>query len=153
MFSHRRNRAPETLHPTPLNPGRTRAKKGVPPLGTTPDDFRACFDYLYNLIQSSVVDQLELIFAHVREIEASAAKQLTSSRRAIRLPDVLDMVGISKSSLYSRINPASPYYDESMPKPFKLGQSRNADRAPSVWWEDEWLAYLETCSDVSRRRS
>jgi len=108
---------------------------------------------LYNLIQSSVVDRLELIFAHVREIEASAAKQVTSCRRAIRLPEVLDILGISKSTLYGRINPASPYYDEAMPKPFKLGNSRNADRAPAVWWEDQCLSYLETCADVSRRRA
>jgi predicted DNA-binding transcriptional regulator AlpA len=106
---------------------------------------------LYNLIQSSVVDRLELIFAHVRDIEASAARQAPTNRRAIRLPEVLGILGISKSTLYSRLNPTSPYYDPAMPKPFKLRGGPHAERAPSVWWQDEVIAYLEHHADAAQR--
>ncbi|MEA5123258.1 helix-turn-helix transcriptional regulator [Xanthomonas floridensis] len=48
----------------------------------------------------------------------------TTTQRLLRLPDVLDRVGISKSTLYSRIR------DKTFPQPLHLGTS-------SVWVESE----------------
>lgn len=43
--------------------------------------------------------------------------------RVLRLKQVLDRVGLSRSTIYDRMNPASPRYDSSFPKPIKIGSS------------------------------
>lgn len=43
--------------------------------------------------------------------------------RILRLKQVLDRVGLSRSTIYDRMNPASPRYDSSFPKPMKIGSS------------------------------
>jgi prophage regulatory protein len=48
----------------------------------------------------------------------------TTAQRLLRLPDVLNRVGMSKSTLYSRIR------DKTFPQPLHLGTS-------SVWVESE----------------
>lgn len=63
--------------------------------------------------------------------------------QAIRLPEVLSIVGISKSTLYARLNARLPSYDPRVPKPFKLGAS---DRSPSAWWRSEVMAYVRSCA-------
>ena len=60
--------------------------------------------------------------------------------RAIRLPEVLALVGCGRSHWYALLNENSLAYDPEAPKPFKLGRS---ERSCSVWWEHEVLAWLE----------
>jgi len=67
--------------------------------------------------------------------------------RAIRLPEVLRMTGMSRSSWYALINPRLQTYDSKAPRPFKLGTS---DRSPSAWWAWEVLAYLQSKSNARR---
>lgn len=43
--------------------------------------------------------------------------------RILRLKQVSERVGLSRSTIYDRINPNSPRYDESFPKPVKIGAS------------------------------
>lgn len=75
--------------------------------------------------------------------------QLTSVElhRAIRLPEVLHITGLSRSTWYALINPRLPTYDHQAPRPFKLGTS---DRSPSAWWAWEVLAYLQSKSSARR---
>lgn len=47
----------------------------------------------------------------------------TTHPRVLRLKQVLDRVGLSRSTIYDRMNPASPRYDDSFPKPMKIGSS------------------------------
>lgn len=63
--------------------------------------------------------------------------------RAIRLPEVLHMTGLSRSAWYALLNPRMPNYDSLAPRPFKLGTS---ERSPSAWWAWEVLAYLQAKS-------
>ncbi|MET3653106.1 helix-turn-helix transcriptional regulator [Dyella japonica] len=102
---------------------------------------------LCSLIEIDVLQRLDEIFEKVRLLGHPGDGQAKDHRRAIRLPEVLKMLGISKSTLYGRINPASPLYDPLMPKPFKLGST---GRSPSVWWHGEVVAYLESCAQSSR---
>lgn len=99
-------------------------------------------DLLKQLMESKVLDRLKgmLQLAHAG---ASA------NDRAIRLPEVLRMLPISKSTWYDRLNPRSPAYDPLAPQPFKLGSS---ERSPSVWWYSEIIAYLEAHAAASRNR-
>lgn len=63
--------------------------------------------------------------------------------RAIRLPEVLHLTGLSRSTWYALLNPNDPSYDPTAPKPFKLGRSPHS---PSVWWAWQVIAYLEAKS-------
>ena len=62
--------------------------------------------------------------------------------RILRIKEVATKLAISKSTIYDWINPKSPRYDPSFPKPIKLGGN-------SIGWFstmiDEWLTnkYLE----------
>jgi predicted DNA-binding transcriptional regulator AlpA len=67
--------------------------------------------------------------------------------RAIRLPEVLHITGLSRSGWYALLNPGSASHDQAAPRPFKLGKS---DRSPSVWWLHDVIAYLQAKSDYSR---
>ncbi|CAG4968506.1 helix-turn-helix transcriptional regulator [Novilysobacter luteus] len=99
-------------------------------------------EFLQELGNSNVLDRLKDIFQLARINDRS-------NDRAIRLPDVLHILSIGKSSWYQRLNARSPSYDPLAPKPFKLG---NSERSPSVWWYSEVIAYLEIRAAASRTR-
>ena len=69
--------------------------------------------------------------------------------QAIRLPEVLSIVGVSKSTWYARLNARLPAYDARAPKPFKLGTS---DRSPTAWWRSEVMAYVLACAGAQPAR-
>lgn len=61
-------------------------------------------------------------------------------KRILRLPALVAKIGLKRSAIYERINPASPRYDPSFPKPIALGSGPNP---PIGWVESEaedWLA-------------
>ncbi|MEX7536685.1 AlpA family phage regulatory protein [Providencia rettgeri] len=63
--------------------------------------------------------------------------QNSLSIRILRMTELTVILGISRSSIYEKLNPRSKYYDEDFPKPIKLGAS-------SVGWQyasvEKWLA-------------
>ena len=65
--------------------------------------------------------------------------------RAIRLPEVLDIVGVSKSTWYARLNPSSPSYDPRAPQPFKLGATAGSS---SAWWLSATVGYGQACANA-----
>ena len=64
----------------------------------------------------------------------------TSGVVIVRVPHVLAKTGMSRSRLYSLINPNSPYYDPTFPKKAVIG---TGPRARTVGWRlheiDAWL--------------
>lgn len=59
------------------------------------------------------------------------------AHRLIRRTDVQKMIGLSRSTIYTRLDKNSPHFDPSFPKPIKLG-------AMSVAWvESEILEWIE----------
>lgn len=55
----------------------------------------------------------------------------------LRLPGVLKKTGISRSTVYDWMNPKSPRYDPTFPRPIQLGQKSVG------WYEsdlDHWLS-------------
>lgn len=99
-------------------------------------------EFLQELDNSKVLDRL-------KEILQLARANDRSNDRAIRLPEVLNTLGIGKSSWYQLLNARSPYFDPLAPQPFKLG---NSERSPSLWWHSEIIAYLEIRAAASRNR-
>lgn len=56
--------------------------------------------------------------------------------RILRMTELTVMLGISRFSIYEKLNPRSKYYNPDFPKPIKLGAS-------SVGWQyasvEKWL--------------
>lgn len=131
------------IHSEPA-PRQARAS-GLTRCATTtskPSPFTFDQEFLQELDNSKVLDRL-------KEILQLARANDRSNDRAIRLPEVLNTLGIGKSSWYQRLNARSPSFDPLAPQPFKLGSS---ERSPSLWWHSEIIAYLEICAATSRNR-
>ena len=69
----------------------------------------------------------------------------TTQPRVLRLKQVLDRVGLSRSTIYDRMNPASPRYDDSFPKPMKIGSSAVG------WLESSINKWIESLVDNTLR--
>lgn len=61
-----------------------------------------------------------------------------TTQRAIRLPELKNQTGLSRSTIYDKLNPKSPRYDSTFPLPKKLGS-----RAIG-WIEAEVQAWIES---------
>ncbi|CAG9426792.1 helix-turn-helix transcriptional regulator [Providencia rettgeri] len=65
----------------------------------------------------------------------------TSNIIMLRLPTVIERIGIGRSTIYDWINPTSPRYDPTFPKQKKLGKQ-------SVGWIEseinDWLLQRES---------
>lgn len=57
--------------------------------------------------------------------------------RILRMAELVALLGISRSSIYEKLNPKSRYYDADFPKPIRLGAASVGWRSTSV---DEWIA-------------
>lgn len=62
----------------------------------------------------------------------------------IRLRTLVKRLGVSPSTIYNKLNPASPYYDPGFPKQVKLGSGAVA------WVEAEVNTWLQTQIRLSR---
>lgn len=58
-----------------------------------------------------------------------------------RISKVSEATGLQKSSLYNRMNPASPWYDPSFPRCFKLSASQ-ARNAAVGWLACDVIAWI-----------
>jgi len=63
----------------------------------------------------------------------------------IRRKQVEVRTGLSRSTIYDRINPKSPRYDAAFPRPISLGA------AAVGWLEHEVSAWLASRADASRQ--
>lgn len=60
--------------------------------------------------------------------------------RIVRIAELTARVGLSKSAIYDRLNPASPTFDPIFPQPLQLG---TGPRPPVGWLDaeiDAWIA-------------
>jgi prophage regulatory protein len=64
------------------------------------------------------------------------------SSRIIRIKQVIALTGLSRSTIYDRMDCKSPRYDMSFPKQVKLGIST---QAAVGWRESEVLAWISQC--------
>lgn len=67
----------------------------------------------------------------------------------LRLPAVTARTGLSRSTLYNKLNPKSPYFDPHFPAPINLG-------VRAVGWDDqsvqEWIDRQIECSRKAGRK-
>ncbi|WP_109728456.1 AlpA family phage regulatory protein [Edwardsiella tarda] len=57
--------------------------------------------------------------------------------RILRMPELTMILGISRSSIYEKLNPRSKYYDADFPKPVRLGSASVGWRSTAI---DEWIS-------------
>ena len=65
----------------------------------------------------------------------------------IRLPKLLQIWGISRSTVYLKINKQSKYYDQNFPRPIKLGEKAVG------WMLNDVFEYLERIKSLSKYQS
>ena len=71
---------------------------------------------------------------------------LRSAFRILRRRDLEARLRLSRTTIYDRINPHSPRYDETFPKPIRLGGG-----AAVGWLAHEVDAWVQAQIDASRK--
>lgn len=70
---------------------------------------------------------------------ATVINLIEKPMRIIRLPELLDRTGLSKSTVYDKLNIRSPRHDPDFPRPRKLGVTTSS----AVGWSedavDSWI--------------
>lgn len=71
--------------------------------------------------------------------------------RVLRLKHVQERVGLSRSTIYDRMNPKSPRYDSTFPKPIKLGIAARGwiEAEIDAWIKSRITAGWESASDIA----
>lgn len=79
------------------------------------------------------------------EVATQEAKEI----RILRRKQIETRTGLSRSTIYSRLNPKSPNYDPTFPKPIELG--RGMKNPPVGWLESEVESWLTAQIEQSRK--
>ena len=66
------------------------------------------------------------------------AEQKMLSNKMVRRKEVESLLGLSRSTIYDKMNPKSPRYDKDFPKPVKLSLSAVG------WFEKDICTWLKT---------
>ncbi|MCK6411482.1 MAG: AlpA family phage regulatory protein [Azonexus sp.] len=69
--------------------------------------------------------------------------------RILRRKQLEDRTGLSRSTIYARLNPKSPSYDPTFPKPIELGHGMK--NPPVGWLESEVESWLTAQIEMSRK--
>ncbi|ATY82053.1 AlpA family phage regulatory protein [Aeromonas veronii] len=82
----------------------------------------------------------------------SSTQDLTITQvtcRIIRMPELTRLIGLSRSTIYDRLNPESKRFDPTFPPPLKLGRSAVGWHLGAVL---EWIDALQrvTVSTASK---
>lgn len=65
----------------------------------------------------------------------------------IRLPELKKLSGLSRSSIYARLNRASKFFDETFPRPVPLGaRAVGFSRREVEKWISERIAARDACA-------
>ena len=72
------------------------------------------------------------------------AENSSTHPRVLRLRQVQDRVGLSRSTIYDRLDSRSSRFDEDFPRPIKIGKSAVG------WVQSEVAAYVEKMIRRSR---
>jgi len=68
------------------------------------------------------------------------AEQLRKALAILRLKQAASRIGLRRSSIYDRLNPKSPRFDPSFPKPIVLGQGERTRAIGFIEAEvEEWI--------------
>ena len=69
--------------------------------------------------------------------------------RVIRLKELIKLIGLSRSTIYDRLNPRSKRFDPLFPKPLKLGESAIGWQLGDVL---TWIGDLQPVSSIIQHK-
>ena len=78
---------------------------------------------------------------HSNSLSQSALTEPTSERRIIRIKELTSLIGLSRSTIYDRLNSKSQRFDPTFPKPIKLGVAAIGWHSAAVY---EWINSLHS---------
>jgi prophage regulatory protein len=78
--------------------------------------------------------------------------QSTSRSRILRLPEIIERTGLSRSAIYDIQNPKSPRHDPSFPKRFRLAVRSVGcfEKDLNDWINSRELARVNAISEIKR---
>jgi len=79
--------------------------------------------------------------SHNHDGAQNVTRHTTEQTMVIRMPQLIKMLGLSRAAIYQRLQPSSPYYDETFPKRVRLGQKSVGWRLSDV---QEYINNLES---------
>lgn len=97
-------------------------------------------------IEAVLVPRLDAMAKILRTLVAANDGHFSDPSQLYRLPTILKLLGISKSTWYAWSNPKSASHDPTVPKAIKLG---NGAHSPSVWRAREVDAWIEARARTS----
>ncbi|GLO23762.1 hypothetical protein PPUJ21368_15890 [Pseudomonas putida] len=68
-----------------------------------------------------------------------------STLRILRIRQLRECIGLSRSTIYDRLNPMSPRYDSTFPRPIKLGKFAVG------WVEEDIYRWIESRVEEARK--
>jgi prophage regulatory protein len=68
-----------------------------------------------------------------------------STLRILRIRQLRECIGLSRSTIYDRLNPMSPRYDSTFPRPIKLGKFAVG------WVEEDIYRWIESRIEEARK--
>ena len=131
------------LNQPACSPAVSGSNRGVP------DNLGDLESALRSIIETMVLQRLDAIFEGILHLEAANDARFSDLPLVYRLPGVLKLLGISKSTLYDWLNPQSEFYMPSLPRPFKLADHAHS---PSFWSGPDLRAWIEARACASRAR-
>lgn len=78
---------------------------------------------------------------HSNPLSQSTLVMPTSERRIIRIKELTSLIGLSRSTIYDRLNAKSQRFDPTFPKPIKLGVAAIGWHSAAV---HEWINSLRS---------
>ena len=70
------------------------------------------------------------------------------TKQILRRKHLEALIGLSRSTIYSRLDPESPHFDADFPKPINLGSGKNP---PVGWLQSEVETWLDAQITASRK--
>lgn len=102
----------------------------------------------YSIPQSGPIAQAITGEAHAKEPDlptwSAASKTLIDPIVCLPLVELMSRTGLGRSSIYSKMNPRSKYFDSTFPTPIRTGSRSIA------WLQSEINAWLESRVKLSR---
>lgn len=87
--------------------------------------------------------QYKEISMYLNQSNQPMLSTLNNGNRIIRIKELACLIGLSRSTIYDRLNPKSQRFDPSFPKPVKLGSSAVGWHAGDV---AVWINSLSTAN-------
>jgi prophage regulatory protein len=86
---------------------------------------------------------------HSVRIASDMALEVNNLNKVLRLPQLIEILGLSRSTIYAMMNKRATQYDREFPTPIRIGIS-SSGRGSVGWLAHEVYEYINQCTYRSR---